>query len=589
MRAFHNLVHMGSVILLDECYESQGPGFVELVRGCDDDRRLAGLADRMLVDKRPWVREQILAYLDTPFDRPGHHPLVKRLFKHAETHADIDVLSRCMVGFDRGVRRKIVHKKQYDWQTRAFTESDELVLPKKGLEPQHPAKHPKAPRPRYARARPGMMLFSLATRLYLRRRAWRFFRRLGFQKPDQYVASVSKALARYVDADLAGGHDLIESWGLVHALFGESPTLVFKGTWIDIADGKTLAELKPAPAFTELWTAPAAIPHLLSLVSQARAKLVRTWAQDWLKEHHPEALKSLTLSEVRALIDADWEDVRILGLSLFAQHPQVPTLTVQAWMELLSVRDDTALAQIITAMQAHVRSSRLSHADTITVACHRSVAVVRMAMAFMREKTWESPAEIEALLGLRQATCAALAADLGRFLLERLATPQRYQIGHVFVPLDHRLEGMRSEAMAWIDANRHVREDPLVWARAAESPYDQVRCWLLRALERFEDEARIAGDQHRLLWTTVLLGVHRGGREKQAALRQLTQAIVKDPARAAELLPLLAAALRSLRLPERRAACASIVTVLVRRPELAQQISVLFPELDCSQILVETG
>ena len=126
-----------------------------------------------------------------------------------------------------------------------------------------------------------------------------------------------------------------------------------------------------------------------------------------------------------------------------------------------------------------------------------------------------------------------------------------------------------------------------MWARAAESPYDHVRCWLLRALERFADEAKIAGDQHRLLWTMVLLGVHRGGREKQAALRQLTQAIVTDPGRASELLPLLSAALRSLRQPERRAACAGIVTVLVRRPELAAQVAALFPELDFSHILVE--
>jgi hypothetical protein len=83
--------------------------------------------------------------------------------------------------------------------------------------------------------------------------------------------------------------------------------------------------------------------------------------------------------------------------------------------------------------------------------------------------------------------------------------------------------------------------------------------------------------------------VHRGGREKQAAVRQLTAAIVADPDGAADLLPLLAAALRSLRLPERRAACAGIATVLVRRPALAPRIAAIFPELDCSQVVLETG
>jgi hypothetical protein len=580
---------MSSSLLLDECFETQGPGFVDLVRSCSDDRHLAGLADRMLVDPRPWVREQILAYLDTPFDRPGHHPLVKRLFKHAEARGDLDILSRCLVGFDRGVRRQLTRSQRYDWQTRTYSEIETLALPRLGLQPKHRAKHPKAPALHHVRERPGMPLFSLATRLHLRRRAWRFYRHLGFQKPNQYVAAISQALARFVDRDLAKGHDVLECWGLVHALFGESPTLVFKGTWIGIAEEKTLAELTPAPAFSALWTAPAAVPHVLTLAVQARSKLVRTWAQDWIKEHHPTALRSMSLAEVRKLLDAEWEDVRLVGLGLFAQHPDVPTLTVRAWMELLSVADEAALAQIVDAMQTHVRGSRLNHVDAVTMACHRSVAVVRMAMAFMADKVWDSPAETDALLGLRQASCAALATDLGRFLLERLASPQRYHINHVFVALDHRLEGMRAAAMTWIDEHRHVREDSSVWARAAESPYDQVRCWLLRSLERFAGEARIAGDQHRLLWTTVLLGVHRGGREKQAALRQLTQAIVLNPERSAELLPLLSAALRSLRLPERRAACASIVTVMVRRPELKDQIAVLLPELDCSQILLEIG
>ena len=35
-------------------------------------------------DHRPWAREQVLRYVALPMDRPGHQPVVKRLFKHAE-------------------------------------------------------------------------------------------------------------------------------------------------------------------------------------------------------------------------------------------------------------------------------------------------------------------------------------------------------------------------------------------------------------------------------------------------------------------------------------------------------------------------
>lgn len=580
---------MGSTLLLDECYETQGTGFVELLRACDDDRRLAGLAERMLKDARPWVRTQLLAYLETPFDRPGHHPLVKRVFKDAERRGDLDILIRCLVGFDRAVRRKLVRRTTYDWQSRVQIEREDLILPRRGLLAKHAAKHAKAKPVQPSRERPGMALFSLATRLHLRRRAWRFFRHLGFQKPDGYVAAAAEIARRFTDADLSAGHDLLDSWGLAHILFGDSEALQFQGTWINVAPDRTLADLRPAPAFAELWRAPAAVPHVLALAIGGQAKLVRTWAFDWLKAHHPTALAALGLDEVRRMLDAEWEDVRLVGLDLFARHPQMPTLTVQQWLGLLQVSDPSVLAQIVAAMQTHVRGSRLAHAEAVAVACHRSVPVVRMALAFLAEKRWDGPAETEALLGLARATCAALAAELGSFLLERLATPERYRVEHVCLALDHRLEGMRTAAMAWVDAHRHVREDAQLWARAAESPHDQVRCWLLRALERFAAEATVSGDQRRLLWTTVLLGVHRGGREKQAAVRQLTAAIVADPDGSADLLPLLAAALRSLRLPERRAACAGIATVLVRRPALAPRIAALFPELDCSQVVLEAG
>ncbi|MBN8524214.1 MAG: hypothetical protein J0M02_02635, partial [Planctomycetes bacterium] len=456
---------MGGSLLLDECYDTQGPGFVEALRACDDDRRLAGLADRMIKDGRPWVRSQIIAYLGQPFDRPGHHPLVKRLFKHAEKQADLDVMGLYLVGFDRAVRRQVVTRLRYDWSTRTQTESEELVLQRKGLAPRHAGRHPQAKRVASVRERPGAMLFSLATRLHLRRRAWRFFRRLGFQRPADYVAAVSAAAQRFTDDDLRAGHDLLESWGLAHILFGGSDVLRFAGSWISVADGRTLAELKPAPAFAPLWQTADAVPHLLGLLVGARAKLVRTWAQDWLRAHHPAALSGIGLDQLRRMLDSEWEDVRLLGCELFARHPQVATLNVQQWLGLLGIADPVVLAQITAAMQAHVRGSRLSHADTVAAACHRAVPVVRMALGFMAEKRWDGPAETEALLGLRNAACPALAGDLARFLLERLATAERYRVEHVCLALDHRLDGMRAAAMAWIEANRHVREDPQVWAR----------------------------------------------------------------------------------------------------------------------------
>ncbi len=81
------------------------------------------------------------------------------------------------------------------------------------------------------------------------------------------------------------------------------------------------------------------------------------------------------------------------------------------------------------------------------------------------------------------------------------------------------------------------------------------------------------------MWSSVLLGIHRGGRKKLIALRQISRAAVDDPAQAEVLLPVLAVAIRSVRPPEARAGLAAVVTLVEARPELAEQVALRLPEL----------
>ena len=67
-----------------------------------------------------------------------------------------------------------------------------------------------------------LRLFSVATRQYLRRRAWRYFRRMGKNSPERYIAAISRGLVRYTDEDVSDGLALIDNWGLTHALFHRS-------------------------------------------------------------------------------------------------------------------------------------------------------------------------------------------------------------------------------------------------------------------------------------------------------------------------------------------------------------------------------
>jgi hypothetical protein len=77
----------------------------------------------------------------------------------------------------------------------------------------------------------------------------------------------------------------------------------------------------------------------------------------------------------------------------------------------------------------------------------------------------------------------------------------------------------------------------------------------------------------------VLLGIHRGGRAKLTALRQISDAVKADPQNAEALLPVLSVALRSVRPAEARAGLAAVVAAVNARPELEPLIRQALPEL----------
>jgi hypothetical protein len=81
------------------------------------------------------------------------------------------------------------------------------------------------------------------------------------------------------------------------------------------------------------------------------------------------------------------------------------------------------------------------------------------------------------------------------------------------------------------------------------------------------------------VWSSVLLSVHRGGRQKLKATAQIADALVARPERVHDLLPVLVAAVRSIRGPEQRAALAAVMRVVDQRPELTPEIESKLPEL----------
>lgn len=180
----------GLSLLLDEYYAAEDSRFLDCIRQIRSPKILAPFADRWKKDPRPWARRQIFEYLKLPLSCPGHHPVVKHLFKQAEEMKDDELMAEFLVAFDCLVRRQIKLIRKWDFRARVLNEEEMLVTPRN----QIPAKSVRGVRDpitgektQYTvKVRPNSRLFSYRTRYYLRRRAWRYFRYMGYQRPADY-------------------------------------------------------------------------------------------------------------------------------------------------------------------------------------------------------------------------------------------------------------------------------------------------------------------------------------------------------------------------------------------------------------------
>lgn len=589
-----------STMLVDESFATENDQFVEQVRSVESSQYLAGLADRWKRDPRPWARRQIFEYLEFPLDRPGHHPLVKRLFKHAEANHDDELMAAFLVVFDRLVRRQRRTAYRWDSQSRQSYQEEELFSPRNQII-QARAREARNPRtgqwvvvPGTTRLPKNGRLFSYATRGYLRRRVCRYFRRVGFQRPTDYPAAVAKAFALFRDEDLAKGENILDSWSLLNLGFRNSPVLKFGRSKVDLVDGRSLNALAAAPRFEPLWKRAESAALLLNLLIQAQSRLVRIWAAQLLKRDHAPTLQSITADQLLALLDHPDEDVQQFGATLLESLSTIDSWPISAWLKMLETRSLTALGTICTAMSQRVRPERLDLAQCVTLACQRATPVARLGLAWLKERNISTDQDRAALARLADARCDAVASEAAEYALSKLGAAEVYETELVLPFFDSLNAEVRRGAWNWLTPTSPGYSDPQLWAKLLETPYDDVR---LRLVDQLSQRSQVrAGSQVSIgapalrrqdlstIWSMVLLGVHRGGRAKLKALRQISQAIADHPDRAEQLIPVLAVAIRSVRLAEARAGLSAILSAVAVRPELEAILSSSIPELRLSPV-----
>jgi hypothetical protein len=187
---------------------------------------------------------------------------------------------------------------------------------------------------------------------------------------------------------------------------------------------------------------------------------------------------------------------------------------------------------------------------------------------------------------LYRAKCARVGKDIAAYALGVIGTRENYKVDQVSRFFDSLLAEVRLGAWYWLAPGSPGWDDPVLWSRLLETPYEESRLRLMEALQRRAKLPGVGPGDLAPLWSSVLLGVHRGGRHKLIALRQISDAVRADSENAGKLLPVLTVAIRSVRLPEARAGLAALAAAVEVQPELRDPLRKQLGELELTEEVV---
>lgn len=600
----------GSWSLAEELFARGADGFVAELRSVHFAERLGQFAPKWFADSRPFARNALFEYLSLPLNCYRHESLVKRLFKLAEAAGDDELMGAFLVAVDRVLRRSRKNRTRYRsemFRTRAAAEEAvkqwllegyeggnvyeysgqcyasatktevAVIVPGNTTMPRPPEKHLKKDQRvndwQRARFEKRFRLFSVPTRRYLRRRAWRYFRNLAKTNPSRYLRAMGQLLPRYTDDDADSDIHLLDNWGLTHALFHDCPALESDARGWRFAEGKTVADLHPAPYVGGEWLAnPDAA---FAVLTKANARAVRQWAIAWMRTHHLAWLATKPVTVLLQLADHSDPDLSKLGFDMLESAPDLGHVPVSEWLVRLAGDDFDMLARLSDLLRRRLAADRVDPVDALRLAMYPSKPVAALGFAILTQKRF-AEADVPLLLPLVQAESAAVRPDLVRWLHETLAGFGPAKPEHLMEFLDSKHADVRAVGWDWLLESPH-RDDPAIWHKLFESPYEDIRSRLVQRLDPHLESAN--PDAVRWLWATVLTNVARGGRQKPGVVAKVVNRLATHAQEADRLLPLLAVAVRSLRGPEFRAGLSGLVTLAESHPELRPEIESRFPEL----------
>lgn len=595
----------GSWLLAEELLEKGDSAFLKELCRIHDADKLGSFAKSWYADRRPNSRALLLQYLELPFATYRHEALVKRLFKLAEAAKDDEAMGRFMVGFDRSVRRLRKKRQRYDWQTRDSWTEETIFIPSqtempRRYNPFHYV-HPETGEPMAAKTpekHARIQLFSIRTRKYLRRRAWRYFRTLGKLDPSKYIQAMLSALTLYTDEDCRDGLALLDNWSLMHVLFQHSDVVNAKSRsgW-RLSDNKVLSELKPAPAFENGWIADP--QPLLRLLSEARSRPVRQWVIAMLKQHHPNAMSNLPIETLVKWIGHSDGEMAQMAVDSLKQATNLSKISAAGWLRLIESANPQVLESVCELVSQQLQPEKLTLDEVVNLACARPIPVARMGLKWLEGRTLGSVVDCQTLLRVVEAESDSVRGQLVQLARRKLETSSFAGQAWVLELLDCRHRDVRDLGWNWFTESPEFCQDVSLWQRLLETPYDDIQLRMVALLgqessganspqtvQKIIQQKDLDPKLLRLLWASTLLNVYRGGKRKPNVVRAVANRLSNHPNEAKELLPLLAVAIRSTRSVEFQIGLTSVVQLLEDQPKLTDQVEQWFPELKMDDMVV---
>ncbi len=545
-----------SSLVIAELYEAGDASFLwSMFNKAKDLKPYLSSIERWKKDARPWARKLKLDFVRHPSLTAEHRLIFKRLFKQASADQDHELMAAYLHVLDTWIRRRRV--KRYAYKPGAFEVTEILRDPPRNK----------------------VSIFSKPTTHYLRRRAWRYFRKLGFKDAQNYMNSVAIALVGYTDDDVRVGENLLDCWGLMHVCFGKSAVVTFNQRHTNVRPDALFSTLTAAPMFERHWAMSTSGPVLIDILLKAKCRPIRIWAIQLLKRHHSTSLVAMKTEQLLQLLDHSDGDVAAFAAELLANATTIAGLPMATWMQLLATRSPTVVALISEAFRKHVSFDRLSLAQAVELATRPAVPVAKLGMEVLAVRPIRSAPDRAEIAKLARAECVAMGGEISAFAIPKINATGNYDIDQVIPFFDSALLTMRTGGFGSLDSQSPAGTDPAFWARLFESPYDDVRTQLVKRLSVRGSLPGASIDSLTWLWQSVLLNIHRGGRSKLTALRQISDQIMREPASATGLLPILVIAIRSVRSPEARHGLAAIVSAVEHVPSLETQLAAQLPEL----------